>query len=302
MSEMDNGIEVAGDNEARAAIEAEARSLGWADRSHWRGPADEFRDADEFLRRGREIVPFIRHNNEKLTGQLAAANAQIAALRGTVDQQSETVKNLIEHQAAEIKRQVEGKLKGLKADKITALKDGDHALAAALEEEIDLTKEEFETAQKAAVPKPADKTDTSPAVDPEISAFAEENKDWLNEDTKENRKSSKIFMALCEDLYRDGLRGRRLLEEGKKELQALTAPTKPKTAKSEGGGGGWGGSGSGGSSGDGTFFSDLPADAKAMAKKQEKQFVGPEGSGKAFKTADAWHKHYAETYFASAKR
>lgn len=288
----------AGGEADRGPIEAEAKRMGWAPREQWRGDPELWKDADEYVRRGKEIIPIVRAQNQKLTDQLAEANRQLAEVKGTLTRQEQTTKDLLEHQAAEIRRQVEVKLADLRKEKKQAIKDGDHDLAADLEEEIDQTRDQLAEAAK---PKPqaagTPPAPPAPQYEPWALEFGQANDEWLGKD----KRKTALFMGIADDLMATtSLRQGSLLEEAKAQAEAILNKTPgQKMAKSEGGGGGWEGSGQGGSRTGGQTFASLPQDAKDACRAQAKKFVGE--SGKAFKTEAEWQKHYAETYFASQR-
>lgn len=49
-----------GEQPADPDMEMEAREMGWVPRDEFRGPDDQWRDAKEFVRRGKEILPIMR--------------------------------------------------------------------------------------------------------------------------------------------------------------------------------------------------------------------------------------------------
>lgn len=275
---------------------AEAKANGWADSTRWRGDPADFVGAKEFLRRGKEVIPIVRAQNSKLLNDLSEAQRQIAALKGTVDQQTQTMRDLMEQQASEIRRQVEDRLKELKADKRQAIKDGDHERAAELEDQIDETKEALEKKPVAKAPAAAP-SPPAPQVEPWAQAFADANKDWLQTD----KKKTALFMGICEELYEStSLRQTALLEKAKEQMEEILSPPRNRSSKSEGGNGGWNGKREGGDgpSADGKGFADLPPEAKAVARADAKRFVGKLPD---IKTEADYHAYYAKTYFESRK-
>ena len=41
-------------------VEARARDMGWSPRDSWRGKAEDWIDAETFVKRGTEILPILR--------------------------------------------------------------------------------------------------------------------------------------------------------------------------------------------------------------------------------------------------
>jgi len=54
-------------------VEEEARAQGWVGKDEFRGSDDDWVDADTFVKRGKEIMPILRKNNEKLLKELGEA-------------------------------------------------------------------------------------------------------------------------------------------------------------------------------------------------------------------------------------
>jgi hypothetical protein len=69
-----DGDDDGGDNE----VTDRARLQGWVPRDEFRGPADKWRPADEFLKRGEEIVPILKERTKTLESKLAEADAKLA--------------------------------------------------------------------------------------------------------------------------------------------------------------------------------------------------------------------------------
>ncbi len=58
-------------------IEQEAHNLGWVPLDQWRGDPEKWTDADTFVKRGKEIMPILRKNNEALQGTVGQLQAKI---------------------------------------------------------------------------------------------------------------------------------------------------------------------------------------------------------------------------------
>jgi hypothetical protein len=58
-------------------IEQRARDMGWAPRDRWKGPPEAFVEADEFVRRGEEFIPFLKADRRKLEEQLHETRGQL---------------------------------------------------------------------------------------------------------------------------------------------------------------------------------------------------------------------------------
>lgn len=51
--------------------ESRARAMGWVPREEFRGPPENWRDADEFIRRGEEEMPILRERNRDLARKVS---------------------------------------------------------------------------------------------------------------------------------------------------------------------------------------------------------------------------------------
>jgi hypothetical protein len=50
--------------------EVRARTMGWVPKEEYKGNPDNWRDANEFVRRGEEILPIVQERNRDLTRRL----------------------------------------------------------------------------------------------------------------------------------------------------------------------------------------------------------------------------------------
>src|SRR2546425_12464119 len=88
----------------------EARTDGWKPKEQFHGPEDQWVDAETFVKRGREINPILRKNNERL-------QREIADLRQKLDGTTTSLQRVQEYHAKLETRAYERALKDLKAQK-----------------------------------------------------------------------------------------------------------------------------------------------------------------------------------------
>jgi hypothetical protein len=110
--------------------EAEAAAFGWVPKDQFKGDPERWRPAEEFVRRGEEILPIVRKQNEKL-------NAKVSELEET----NKRMSAMFEKTTARIKAEYAGKIEALKAEKKVAIKAGDADKVERIEAEIDTLKE-----------------------------------------------------------------------------------------------------------------------------------------------------------------
>lgn len=265
---------------ADPALEQEALSMGWSPKEKFRGSPDKWVDAAEFVRRGKEVLPILRHTNGKLVEEVGGLKATVGTLQTQLKESAESLKALVEYNAEVEKRAYERALANLKAEKRAALKDGDHDRAAELDEQLDELREAPPKPIKAPAPAPA-----APEVNPIYAAWARENAGLL--DTQEKQ----AYAASIGQYIRvrsPSLVDQAFLDEVAKELKSRFDPAPPTPrSKVEGGT-------NGGSGGRGKSYDDLPPDAKQACDSFASRMVGP---NRAYKSATEWRKRYVEQYF-----
>src|SRR5580698_7384300 len=84
MSDVSGAEETPRPNES----EVEARRLGWVGKDEFKGDPDKWRPADEFLDRGRRILPIVLKDNEKL-------QRRIGVLESKLNETAEATKELL---------------------------------------------------------------------------------------------------------------------------------------------------------------------------------------------------------------
>jgi len=118
--------------------EAEAKEMGWVPQDQFKGDPEKWRPADEFVRRGEDILPIVRKQNEKLHGELKE-------LRETNERMSRMFEKTLARERGEAERRIEA----LKAESRLAVKAGDDAKADQIDQQIESLKQEAKEAPKA---------------------------------------------------------------------------------------------------------------------------------------------------------
>lgn len=269
-----------------------AREMGWRPQEEFRGDPERWVDAETYVARADTVLPIVKAEKLKLERQLEETRRELEGMKGALKSSQDSIAALEEFYTEETKRQVDRARSTLKA-KIREARD-----AGNLDDELDLNEEltRLNAAEARAVKedkKPAgDKPADPPPLSEHYKSWAEENA-WFNVDAKKTRRATVIAAEIAEDMPE--LRGKksfydeldkRLVAEGVKEGRARPA------SKVEGGDAG--DAGGRGDAGGGKGYEDLPAEAKAMCKKQGERLVGKD---KRFKTEAEWRKYYAEVYF-----
>ena len=145
----------------------EAREGGWKPKHEMRDPS-KYVDPETFVKRGREILPIVNKNNERL-------KREIAELKASLDKSNMSVKQLQEYHSKLEERAYDRAMKDLKAQKRGAIEAGDFAAAADIEDELD----ELKTRK----PEPAAQEPTPQQQDTAFfNEWRGENRSWFNDD------------------------------------------------------------------------------------------------------------------------
>lgn len=116
---------VEGHDEAPAVspeTESRARQMGWVPKEEFRGPPDLWRDADEFVRRGEEVLPIVRANLSKAERKVAELESK---LQTVTTEFSDRVARLDRATAAGIKQRIDGIHAYYEQEKRKAVEVGD---------------------------------------------------------------------------------------------------------------------------------------------------------------------------------
>jgi hypothetical protein len=239
------------------AVLAEAAEQGWVPQDQWKGKAEEWSDAETFVRRGREINPILRKALKKERERTAALETELRATGATVAE-------LREYLAKVEERATANALASLKRARTAALEAGDHAAAAEAEEQMDQLKD-----SPSAVPKA--KTATTQTIHPQVQSWMDDNP-WYNDDEDMKAYADGIAQRLMQARAGTTFEPKDILptvtDKVKKMFPAKFQGDAPPSAMFEGGGGGGtGGTRSGLPTGGKSAFDKLPAEARSQFKR-----------------------------------
>jgi len=252
-------------NEIAPEIRQEAESQGWVPKERFRGNESDWVDADTFVKRGREILPILRKNNENLIKDLNATKEQLKEFRQAAEEFKQFQREAYERKASEYEKRIQE----IKESRAQAISDGDGQRVNALDDALDLAKEEFKEAKQAVkdadtvkVPEP-----TQAEVDPGLQAWLDRNT-WFGED----RRMTAVVNGIGESLRLEFplLKGQPFLDK-LDEVLAEEFPTKfgKKQSPSSRVESGSGRQSRGGSKAQ--SYDNLPAEAKAACDRFVKQ-------------------------------
>jgi hypothetical protein len=271
-------------SEQQVPIEQEARSMGWVPLEEFRGDPERFVSAEDFVDKGRHVMPILKANNKRLEGEVERLRAEQASLQELVRSSQQAIEDLKEASTeatrAAVKRAREELIAGIK----TAREEGDVDGELRLNEELaDLRKQEAEVKKAPAQAKAPE----TPQADPDLVAWVNENK-WYGSDLRKTMRANGIAQQLRADPANDGLTQRAFYDKVLEVMEEQTRGTP--VSKVSGGRSSQASAGSGSKT-----YASLPADAKEACDRQGKRLVG---QGKAFKDVAAWQSHYAKLYYA----
>jgi hypothetical protein len=252
-------------NNVAPEVVKEAESQGWVPKERFRGNEADWVDADTFVKRGREILPILRKNNENLIKDLNATKEQLKEFREAAEEFKKFQKEAYERKAGEY----EARIKEIKESRAQAISDGDGQKVNALDDALDEAKEDLKQAKQAVKEAETVKEPevTTPAVEPELQAWLDGN-DWFGTD----KRMTSIANGIGESLRLEFplLKGKAFLEK-LDEVLAEEFPNKfgkkqSPASRVESGSGRQGRGGNNAQS-----YDNLPADAKAACDKFVKQ-------------------------------
>jgi hypothetical protein len=261
-------------------VEQEATLLGWTPLEVFKGNRDKWIDAETFVERGKHIMPILKQNNAKLTGEIDNLKGQINGLQDSVKASLESMEALKEFHTEATKAQVAKARRDLLDELKQAKTDGD------VDQEIEATAklsafDAGQVATKVQTPTPV----SPPTIDPSVTAWMKENP-WYGQDQIRTGMALGVGNKLRAE--GDTRTGKEFLEAVAQVVQeTLGEGSKTPASKVEGSRGG------ASSRNGGTDYASLPSDAREVCDRQAKKFVGPD---RAFKTAKEWNTYFAEQY------
>ena len=259
---------VTNNNDATSSdVQHEAESQGWVPKERYRGNEADWVDAETFVKRGREILPILRKNNENLVKDLNATKEQLKEFREAAEEFKKFQKESYERKAQEYEQRIQD----IKESRAQAISDGDGQKVNALDDALDQAKDELKEAKQAV--KDADKAPTTPqpdtTIDPGLQSWLDRNT-WFGQD----KRMTSIVNGIGESLRIEfpGLKGQPFLDK-LDEVLAEEFPNKfgnekkqSPTSRVESGSGRAGRSG-----GNAQTYDNLPSEAKAACDRFVKQ-------------------------------
>jgi hypothetical protein len=232
-----------GAQEAHQETEDKALRMGWVPKDQFKGAPEKWTDAETFIKRGEEFLPFLKANNRKLEKALENATADLAEMK-------KTLKEFGDFHSKTAQREYERAMDEIGARQTAAAEAGDlEGVRAATKEAVELTAEV--------------KAKSEPKVDePKGGPPAE----WLEENPwfETDRVMKAAAVEIAQEMAESGASKERQLKEVAKRIREefphkFENPRRREPAAVEGGGAGRGKGAKG--------WEDLPAEAKSAGDR-----------------------------------
>jgi len=250
------------------AVVSEASGQGWVPKEKFRGDEKDWVDAGTFVKRGREILPILRKNNENLLKELNHTKASMNELRQATEEFKKFQKESYERKASDL----EGQIVALKSARSQAITDGDGTKVTAVDDMIDGLKEDLQAAKASAKEAVTVTRNTGTvAVDPALQTWLSGN-EWFGKDARLTAQTN----ALGEVLRREnpGLTGKAFLDKLDEVLLEELPQKFGEKEKRTPNYGAESGSGRGRSAGGpAKSYQNLPPEAKAACDRFVKQKI-----------------------------
>ena len=280
---MSDEVEISGEVD----ITQKASKMGWVPLEKFKGDPERWTDAETFVRRGEEVLPIVKKNNERLTQRLDVLENENATTKQLLKAATEALSEFQKYHEEDSKRQYDRALEKLKSDKKEALRESDYDAVVEIDEAIKVLDEQKSKTVKKVFAEPAP-TQNDPTQDPIFKSWVAENADWYGKDPQRSAYAESIGAYL--QRMEPNLKGKEFLERVADEVaDKFGLPDKPARADRVEGSR----QGSGRQSGAKTY-ADLPPEAKQSCDKFGAKLIG---EGKAFKSQAEWRKQYVRDYF-----
>lgn len=171
---VNTGTEVPGEEKPLSRIQEEALNQGWVPKDEFQGEEDAFIDAAEFVRRG------------ELFRKIESQSKEMKELRKALN-------GLASHNAKIREVEYTRALNDLKAQKKTALNEGDADRVVEIDEQLDLVKEQQRIQNTQTVQQ------VSTEVHPELSSWIAKNS-WYESNPEMRKFADRLGVVLAPDM------------------------------------------------------------------------------------------------------
>jgi hypothetical protein len=244
--------------------ERRARDMGWVPQEEWHGSPDAWRPADEFVKRGEEVLPIVRSNLEKERSERRRLEKELEAARR---ESSESISRIEKTLRIGFERQRENLWREFEEKKRAAVADGNMQAYDSLNEQQHRALAEFQPEQQGEEDAAQQRQQPQVQSPPEVKSWVDQNQ-WFNRD-----KSLTAFATEEHGRLLREMPGLSIEENLKRTLEATKAKFPEKfgmsrpTASAHAPGVEGGGRQAQPGAGRVKSWNDLPQDAKASADR-----------------------------------
>lgn len=162
-------------------IKVEAKKMGWSPKEEFRGDPAKWVDADVFVDRGKNMIPLLKENLERMSTKYGNIENELRETKKTIGEFVEYSKKSEERAYERAKKQYEKQIESLKAQMKAAVKAGDPEKYEQLENTMDSLEAPEKPEIKVESRKSIDGTEQSQIVTPEMTAWKNENTWFLTD-------------------------------------------------------------------------------------------------------------------------
>lgn len=184
--------------------ETEARGMGWVPETEWRGSKDAWRPADEFVKRGKEVLPIVRSQLDREKRKVADLEAKIDTLPGEIEAKyAARFARLEKMNAVALQKQADQIYQSFEDKKRQAVESADQAAYDKAAEGqrkalVDLQSGYDEPAEEPPQRQPV-QPQRAAQMPQEVSDWIGQNSSWFNRDTVLTATASAIHAQLLKD-------------------------------------------------------------------------------------------------------
>lgn len=249
----DGGQETQQEEQRRQA----AIKQGWKEKEHYDGDPEEWVDHNIFLDRATQINPILRAKNQRLESALTRLEQKVA-------QQEQTIEGWKRNTVADTKRTLEADLIRLRADRASAINNGEGDAVNDLDDKIYDTRRKLENIGDGATNVPNPENTASPELREAAAAFVNRYNDWYGKD-KYKTAIAHVTATEVAETSPHLLNKPEFFDEVAKRVNERLGLRDARGSITDSGSGG--GNGRSFTSG-GKNYNNLPAEAKAACDKQ----------------------------------
>ena len=101
-------------------LDTKARSMGWVPQNEWKGDPSVWRPADEYVRRGEEVLPILRSRERQSNDKVKSMEAKLASMEQSFEERTRRLDGMtrvaLERQRAQIENAYESAKRKAVAD------------------------------------------------------------------------------------------------------------------------------------------------------------------------------------------